>query len=167
MELPQNRLIRYLDDARAAELGIAEVLDAYSKEVRNEVARCSFEEHLITTRAQALQLDKRLRELGASPAADIPYFNKIMNMLGETIHSAGDECDKATQDVIKAYATEHLEIGIFAAIATYAEAHGDLESAQMAEEMIVEQQRAADRFRRCIPECAAETYREAATQSAA
>ena len=167
MEQPQNRLIRYLDDARAAEEGIADVLDSYSKEVRNDLAKCTFADHFITTKDQALRLEKRLRELGGTPTAAVPFFNKIMNMLGETIHSSGDEFDKATQDAIKAYTTEHLEIGIFAALATYAEAHGDLETAQMAEEMIVEQQRAADRFRRCIPECAAETYRQAAVEMAA
>ena len=167
MELPQNRLIRYLDDARAAEEGIAEVLENYAKEVRNDVARAAFEEHLISTKAHALRLEKRLRELGGMPTASKAYFTKIMGMLGETIHSSSDEHDKATQDVVKAYATEHLEIGIYAALATYAEAHGDLETAQIAEEILIEEQRAADKFRHLIPECAAETYRAAASQAAA
>lgn len=167
MELPQNRLIRYLDDARAAEEGIADVLEHYIKEVRNELARATFEDHLIKTKENALQLEKRLRELGGTPVASKAYFDKIMGMLGDTIHSSSDEYDKATQDVIKAYATEHLEIGIFAALATYAEAHGDLETAELAEHLIVEQQQAAEKFRRCIPEFAAETYRAAASQPAA
>ena len=164
MELPQNRLLRYLDDARAVEEGIAEVLEDYTREVRNEVARSTFEEHMIATKEQALGFEKRLRELGGTPSGSKVYFRKILNMLGDTIHSSDDEFDKATQDVIKAYATEYLEIGIFAALATYAEAHGDLESAQLAENLIVEQRRAAEKFLHCIPECAAETYRAAASQ---
>jgi ferritin-like metal-binding protein YciE len=165
MELPQNRLIRYLDDARSAEEGIAEVLQDYVNEVRNEIARAIFEEHLIATKENALQLEKRLRELGGTPTASKAYFTKVMGMLGDTIHSSSDECDKATQDVVKAYATEHLEIGIFAALATYAEAHGDLETAELAEHFMVEQQVTAEKLRRCIPECAAETYRAAASQA--
>src|SRR5204863_9753461 len=91
----------------------------------------------------------------------------IMGMLGDTIHSSADEFDKATQDVIKAYATEHLEIGIYAALATYAEAHGDLETSELAVELMVDNQRAAEKFRKMIPECAAGTYRADASQSAA
>ena len=60
--------------------------------------------------------------------------------------------DKQTQDTIKAYAFEHFEIGAYTSLKAYADAIGDHETAQLAQTIIGEEQLAAERLQRLIPQ---------------
>ena len=62
--------------------------------------------------------------------------------------------DKQTQDTIKAYAFEHFEIGAYTSLKAFSEAIGDHETAQLAETIIGEEQLAAERLQRIIPQLA-------------
>jgi ferritin-like metal-binding protein YciE len=158
MEEPRDRLLRYVQDAHAAEIGITDVLEGFIKEVNNTQARTAFEAHLMTTKDQALRLERRLRALGGEPSGGKSFLNSLMGKVGDLLQGAHDEYDKTTQNLIKAYATEHLEIGMYAALAAYATAYGDQETAQIAEQIMIEEKDAADKIRPLIPTCAAETF---------
>jgi ferritin-like metal-binding protein YciE len=158
MEEPRDRLVRYIDDALAAENGIAEALDGFMKEVNNEKARAAFEEHLMVTKEQALRLERRLRELGGQPSGSKSFLNSVMAKVTDLVQGAHDAYDKTTQDLIKAYGTEYLEIGMYAALATFARAYGDLDTAAIAERNMGEEQQAAEKIRPLITDSAGDSF---------
>jgi ferritin-like metal-binding protein YciE len=164
MEDARDRLIRYVQDAHAAEVGIAETLEGFVKDAEdNESVRMLFQEHLQVTRSQASRLEQRLTELNASPSGAKGFFNSLMGKVGELMHGAHDDYDKVTQDLIKAYATEHLEQGMYSSLIAYAEACGDEETAMLAEEIMSEEEEAALKIFPMIEVCAQLTYSVSAT----
>ncbi len=144
MESPQERLIRYLQDAHAAEVGIADVLKAFIDEVEKPGARSAFQEHLGVTQRQARRLENRLGALGSKPSGGKGFLNAMMGKLSDAMQGAHDEYDKATQDLIKAYATEYLEMGMYTALEAYSDSLGDQETARLAREIKAEEKQAAD-----------------------
>ncbi len=145
MESPQDRLVRYIQDAHAAEIGIVDVLKGFIDEINNNEAKIAFQEHLAVTESQATRLEQRLITLGSSASSGKGFMNTLMGKISGIMHAAHDEYDKTTQDLIKAYATEHLEIGMYTSLKSYAEALGDRETASLAEQIIAEEQEAADK----------------------
>ena len=158
MENPRDRLVRYLQDMHAAEVGITDTLREFVGEVNNMQVRAALQEHLTVTEGQAARLEQRLRALGEEPSGGKGFLNKMMGKIGDMLQGAHDEWDKTTQDLIKAYATEHLEMGMYAALASYARAFGDEEAALLAEQIMGEEKDAAERLRPMIVSCAADTY---------
>lgn len=144
METPQDRLIRYIQDAHAAEVGIIDVLKNFIDEVDNAEVRSAFQEHLIVTQSQAQRLEQRLNALGSKPSSGKGFLNSMMGKLSDVMHAAHDEYDKATQDLIKAYATEHLEIAMYTSLEAYSEELGDQETATLAREIKAEEKQAAE-----------------------
>lgn len=141
MECPKDRLVGYLQSAYATELGIAEMLGVLLKEVDSGQAAGVLREHLGATRDQAQRLEERLAQMGAQPTGADGFFNTLIcNMEGVFSH---DEKDKTTQALIKAYAAEHFEQGMYSSLITYAEACGDYETVDLAEEILAEEEEAA------------------------
>jgi ferritin-like metal-binding protein YciE len=164
MEEPQERLIRYLQDAHAAEVGIAGVLKDAVSSLNNEQARSLFAEHLAVTESQADRLEARLNALGSDTSGGKNFLNTLMGKISDLMNAGHDEYDKTTQDIIKAYSTEHLEIGMYTSMAAYAQAIGDVETATLAQEIMAEEEEAAENLYPLISQQAQATYR-AATSS--
>ncbi len=143
MDTPQDRLIRYLQDAHAAEVGIAQMLESCIKEVEDNNLRAIFQQHLAVTWSQAQRLEKRLNDFGQTPSRAKGYVNSLLAGLGDMAHAGHDAYDRTTMALIQAYATEHLEIGIYSALAGYAQALGDQPTASLAEEIAEEERKAA------------------------
>ncbi len=145
-ETPQDRLIRYIQDAHASEVGIVSVLNDLINDVDIPQVRAAFQEHLAVTESQAQRLEQRLLALGAHPSDGKGVLSKITGKLGDLMHISLDKDDKITQDLIKAFATEHLEIGMYESLISYSEAIGDSQTAQLARQIQSEEQEAADKI---------------------
>lgn len=145
MENAQEKLVRYIQDAHAAEVGITKVLEDFIDEIDDQNIRSAFQEHLTVTESQADRLAQRLQSLGAKPSDGKGIVNTLLAKIGDLMHASHDEYDKKTQDLIKAYATEHLEIGMYTSLAAYANAIGDHETARLAEQIMQEEKQAADK----------------------
>jgi ferritin-like metal-binding protein YciE len=158
MEDPRDRLLRYLEDAHAAEVGGSETLQAFLNEANNDAARTELEAHLMLAKDHAVRVERRLRELGGQPSGGKSFFNSLMAKVGDMIHGAHDPYDKTTQDLIKAYAIDHMEVGMYAALAAFSRAYGDIDTAALAEQIMAEEKEAADRIRPLIASCAADTF---------
>jgi ferritin-like metal-binding protein YciE len=144
MENAQERLLRYLQDAHAAETGIAQMLEGFVNEADvNDSVRFLFQEHLAVTRTQAARIEQRLRELGGEPSGAKGFFNSLLSRVGEIMQAGHDDYDRTTQNLVKAYATEHLEQGMYSSLIAYAEACGDEKTAMLAEEIMAEEEEAA------------------------
>lgn len=154
METPQERLLRYLDDAHAAEVGIEDMLRAAIDHTNSVQAKAAFQEHLGVTQAQAQRLEQRLISLGGKTSGGKSILNSIMGKVSDLVNVGHDEFDKTTQDIIKGYSTEHLEIGMYTSLKAYAEQLGDNETVALAERAISEEKEAADALYPLIAETA-------------
>lgn len=161
MEDPRERLIRYIQDAHAAEVGIAEMLEGFVDDTDHQTLRSLFQEHISVTKMQATRLEQRLNAMGEKASGGKGFFNSLMAKVGEIMHGAHDEYDKNTQNLIKAYATEHLERGMYTSLIAYAEACGDVETARLAQEILKEEEQAAQRLFPLIEQFAQSTYQAA------
>lgn len=143
METTNEKLIRYLQDAHAAEVGIKKALEGFLNDDSFPETQAAFREHIQMTEAQAMMLETRLRELGAGPSDGKGFFNSLMAKLSEMMQGMHDELDKATQNLIKAYATEHLERGMYEALAAYASSINDERTAALARQIQSQEEQTA------------------------
>ena len=154
METPQERLLRYLDDAHAAEVGIEDMLRSAIDHTNSVQAKAAFQEHLGVTQSQAQRLEQRILSLGGKVSGGKGILNSIMGKVSDLVNAGHDEYDKTTQDIIKAYSTEHLEVGMYTSLKAYAEQLGDSETVALAERAIGEEKEAADALFPLISETA-------------
>lgn len=159
MESNQQRLIRYLQDAHASEVGIENALTGFLKDSNDPDVNQVLSEHRDVTRSQADRLEQRLIELGGSVSAGKGMMNSIMAALGDAMNSFHDQYDQITMDLVNAFATEHLEIGMYTALESFARSCGDEETARLAREIMDEEQEAADKIEPLIDRCASATVR--------
>jgi ferritin-like metal-binding protein YciE len=82
----------------------------------------------------------------------------LIGKVADLLHAAHDDYDKTTQNLIKAYGTDHLEMGMYAALAAYSRAYGDHETAMLAEGLMAEEKASAEQARPLIASCAADTF---------
>jgi len=146
MEDVRERLVRYLEDAHSAEVGIKDVLDGFIDDTDDPTIKQLFQEHRNLTQTQADRLEERLRAYSATPSGSKGFFNSLMAKMAEMIHGGHDQYDKNTQNLIKAYATEHLECGMYESLAAFAQGIGDTETAQLARQIQMEEEQTAQRL---------------------
>jgi ferritin-like metal-binding protein YciE len=142
----KERLVRYLQDAHAAETGIEDVLEGFIDDTDDPQIKALFQQHRMETRSQAERLEARLNALGASPSGGKGFLNMIMAKMSELMHGAHDEYDKNTQNLIKAYATEHLERGMYESMIAYATAIGDEATVALARQIQAEEEATAQKL---------------------
>lgn len=158
MEDPQERLVRYLQNAHAAEDGVIELLQEFVSE-SNDSVKLLFQEHLAVTQSQASRLQERLHALGHEPSGEKGFFNALLARV--PMSDEDSLYDRTTQNLIKAYAIEHLEQGMYTSLIAYAEACGDEETAMLAEEIMCEEEEAALKLFPMIEVSAVNSYQNA------
>jgi len=166
MEDPRDRLLRYLDDACAMETGAAALMTTFLDEVNHAAAKPEIEVQLISAKERALNIEKRLRELGGQPSGSKSFFSTLMGKVADALQAAHDPYDKTTQDLIKTYALNHLFVGAYASMSSFCRAYGDITSAELAEKMMYEELSAAERIRPYIADAAAETFKASIKKAA-
>ena len=145
-ENSRERMVRYLQDAHAAEVGVKEALESFIDDQDDPMVRSLFQEHIALTESQADRLEQRLRAYDETPCGGKGFLNSLMAKMQEMMHGAHDEYDKRTQNLIKAYATEHLEMGMYEAMSGYADAIGDNETSMLARQIMQEEKQTAEKF---------------------
>src|SRR5262245_30161213 len=163
----RERLVHYLDDAWAVEKSLVTALRDMAKEVDDPDLRAMFEDHAGVTWQQEEALEARLRALGKEPSGMKGFFNQMMARMGDFMHAAHDQYDKQTTDLMKAYASEHLEIAMYESLGTYAQAIGDTVTADLAHQHQQQEKQAAEKIWRWIDVVATRTAAAATTARAA
>jgi len=152
MEDKNKRLLRYLNDAYAAEVGGLMALKDLAILAEQEPAlKGVVEEHIRVTQFQAERLTHRILALGGDKSEPKAFVNSAIAKGSSVVNMFHDKEDKLTQDLIKAYAFEHFEVGTYIALATYAESIGDGETARLASQIMDEERRAGNQLERFIP----------------
>ncbi len=151
-ELIRERINRYLDDAIALEAaGVTGLKDMVEEATQPEDAAL-FQEHLNQTESQKRRLEVRLAELGGTSNKLKDVMNKIGMAATDLLHVGKDSEDKATRNLIQAYAVENTEIATYESLYAAANAVGDTKTAMLAKEIQAEEEAAAKKiFARIAP----------------
>jgi ferritin-like metal-binding protein YciE len=167
METYQHRLIRYLQDAHATELGIKQMLRQFADQCPDhDIAKRVFLEHMSVTDSQACRIAERLSELGAEPSGSKDFFSSLISKVNEMVVMDRDTYDQTTHNLIRAYATEHFEQGVYSSLLAYADACGDGTTAELAEEILSEEEEAAIKLFPLIEDCAHRAYDASGAEAA-
>lgn len=150
----KERLLRYLNDAHAAEEGGLSSLRDIATEATDADVRAAAQEHLTVTQSQADRLEARIQRLGGARNGGKSLLNSLIGKGSDLLNIFHDKEDKQTQDIIKAYALENFEVGMYISLKAYADAIDDTETAHLAETLLNEEQLAGERFLRLIPRVA-------------
>ncbi len=148
------QVLRYLNDSYAAEVGGIASLKDLAAETTDADVKQAVEQHITVTQSQADRVTARILALGGDKSEPKGFLNSFLAKASGAVNIFHSKEDKQTQDLIKAYAFEHFEIGAYTSLHAYANAIGDTETAQLAQTIISEEQSAAEQFQRLIPQLA-------------
>lgn len=150
----KERMIRYLSDAYAVEEGGLSSLKDIAAEAHVEDVRTVVSDHISVTQSQMDRLSGRIAALGGDQPGGKGLIDKMIGKGSDMLNIFHDKSDKLTQDVIKAYSLEHFEIGMYTSLKAFADIVGDYETSQLADSIMSEEQLAAERLQRLIPQVA-------------
>ncbi len=153
-ENSKEQVLRYLNDSYAAEVGGIASLQDLAAETTDPEVKSAVEAHITVTQSQADRVTARILALGGDKSEPKGILNQVLAKTSGILNIFHSKEDKQTQDLIKAYAFEHFEIGAYTSLHAYASAVGDTETAQLAQTIIGEEQSAAERFQKLIPQLA-------------
>ena len=146
MENSQERLVRYLQDAHAAEVGVAKMLEDSIEDTEDVAIKALFAEHLTMTHTHQEQIAQCLANYDEKPNGGKSLISAMMSKVSDLIQGAHDQPDKNTQYLIKAFAAENLERGIYESLIAYAQAIGKEDVAQVARNIQQQEQQTAERI---------------------
>ena len=142
----RQRIIRYLDDLIALETSFVTGLKDMAGDATDPQDAAMFEEHRAQTESQQARLTARMHELGGTPNALKGAMNKFGILASDLLHASKDKGDKATRNLIEAFAIENTEIASYESLIGAATAVGDTQTAQLAKEIQAEEQAAAQKL---------------------
>lgn len=131
----QELVIRYLQDAEAAERNFEDALAGFSKSGEQGDVQSLLGMMSGKARTQYERLDSRLEELGSSRStaksilAHMLAFSPLSAQLGH------EEAEKNTQHLMVTYSAAAAEMAMYEALAAVATASGDMETARLAREL--------------------------------
>ncbi|MFZ0043127.1 MAG: DUF892 family protein [Solirubrobacteraceae bacterium] len=140
----QEQLVKYLTDVHSTEENALAQLRTGSESVDDPQLAQVFREHLAETEEHERLITQRLEAYDASPSKlkDIAQKGGAMAS-GMLAKSAPDTDGKMA---IQAYAFEHLEIASYRMLRLVAQRAGDQETVQVAEQILQQEQSAAQKL---------------------
>jgi len=140
----EEELVSYLRDAHAIEAQALQLLETGPGIAGFDELAVVFREHLEETREQQGLVEERLRAHDSGPAR---FQNTAMRIGGMNIGAFfGAQPDTPAKLAGFAYAFEHLEIAAYELLRRVAERAGDGETVAVADRILAEERRAAERI---------------------
>ncbi len=158
---------RHLENAIAAEKSFETQLEGFSKEGDDQVAQSLFRQHAIETKRQYERLTARLEALGGSPSGAKSLLAHIFSVTPKAASLGHEKEERATQDLMMAFAVENSEMAMYEALATVAEAAGDTITAGLAREIQAEERATAENIWKLLPAAAEQSFRRVTADTAA
>jgi Uncharacterized protein conserved in bacteria len=148
----RERIMRYIDDAISVEAAAITGLRDMVSEATDPVDAAMFQQHLAETESQKQRLEARLHALGGSSNKLKDVVNKIGLAATDLLHGGKDAGDKATRNLVQAYAIENMEVAMYESLYAAANAIGDTETANLARSIQAEEEATARKiFPRIAP----------------
>jgi ferritin-like metal-binding protein YciE len=161
MEKGKQKVIDLLLDAHSNELALIEVLDSHLSIAERGSYRSTVEAHLRETREHAEKLGRRLTRLGYRESLPSMARGAVLSLVKQglvltkapvdLIRGKGDVKEKMLRNAMDEAMTEGLEIGAYDAIEAFALSVGDHETAELAAEIRLDEERMFDSLRKEIP----------------
>lgn len=160
MSQSEQKVVQYLNEARAAELGLVQVLQAQIAMTPQGSYRNALEKHLDETHDHARRIDRRVAELGSAGNPFHIAMGWAEDALAQTFAlakmpldlwrgSGGEE--KVLKNAKDACATEALEIATYTALEHLARGVGDETTAKLAASIRSDEEKMLARVMREIP----------------
>ncbi len=160
MSQPEQKVVQYLNEAHASEVGLVRVLQSQIAMTPRGTYRDGLEKHLDETRDHARRVQGRLGELeqGRNPLQVVFGFAESLVSqslaLGKTpldlLRGSGGE-EKVLKNAKDAASTEALEIATYTALERLATKVGDERTAKLAGSIRRDEERMLERILREIP----------------
>ncbi len=138
-------LIRYLEDAIAAEKSFETQLVGFSKEVDDAAVQAMFRQHAEETKQQYTILTQRLDELGGSTSATKSFLAHMFNFAPKIAQIGHDKYERETQDLMMAYAVENAEMAMYESLAQVAQIAGDTRTLEVARQIQQQEKQTAEK----------------------
>ena len=160
MSQSEQKVVQYLNEAHASELGLVQVLQAQIAMTPDGSYRNALEKHLGETRDHARRIDGRVADLGPGGNPFQTVMGWAEDALAQTFAfakmpfdlwrgSGGEE--KVLKNAKDACAAEALEIATYTALERLARAVGDETTAKLAASIRSDEEKMLDRVMREIP----------------
>jgi ferritin-like metal-binding protein YciE len=160
MNASQQKVVQYLDEARASEVVLVRVLQAQIAMTPRGSYRSGLETHLKESREHAARVGERLEALGRGSNPFTVVLGFWQDVIGrgvalskapfDLVRGSGGE-EKVLNNAKDACASEALEIATYTAIERLASAVGDHETATLAASILVDEEKMLQRVMREIP----------------
>jgi ferritin-like metal-binding protein YciE len=160
MSPSDQKVVQYLNEAHASELGLVQVLQAQIAMTPDGSYRSALEKHLGETRDHARRIDSRVADLGPGGNPFQTAMGWAEDALAQTfalakmpfdlVRGSGGE-EKVLKNAKDACAAEALEIATYTALEHLARALGDDTTARLAASIRSDEEKMLDRVMREIP----------------
>lgn len=133
----QGELVKHIDEAIAMEENVKRMLDGMIETTDDAAVVDLLENHKVETEQHSQRLRRRLDAHGASPS----MVREATGILGALAKLPLDmvRSEKAGRNARDGYATEHMEIASYELLRRIAQKAADEETANAAQEIIVEE----------------------------
>ena len=160
MSQSQQKVVQYLSEAHATEVGLIRVLQSQIAMTPRGSYRSGLEKHLKETRGHAERVEKRLSDLGfgsnllqvgiGAAAGVVGQVMAFAKTPFDLVRGSGGE-EKVLKNAKDACATEALEIATYAALERLARSVGDTTTADLAASIRSDEQKMLERIVAEIP----------------
>ena len=160
MSQSKQKIVQYLNEAHATEVGLTRVLQSQIAMTPSGSYRSGLEKHLTQTRDHAERVQKRLTDLGAGNNPLQVGVGVAGSVVGQVLAFAKTPLDlvrgsggeeKVLKNAKDACATEALEVATYTALERLARSVGDATTADLAASIRADEQKMLDRVLGEIP----------------
>jgi ferritin-like metal-binding protein YciE len=139
-------LIRYLEDAEAAERNFEDTLATFAKAGEQGEVQQLFSAASARAKTQHERLEARLRALGGSPSTAKSMLAHFLAFTPAVAQLGQEPAEKNTQNLIMVIAAAAAEMAMYEALATVAAGTGDVETERLARQLQSEEN---DDYEKC------------------
>jgi ferritin-like metal-binding protein YciE len=151
-------VIRYLQNAVAAEKALESQLTAFADHQSDDVLKQLFRQRALETKSHHEKLSRRLAALGSTPSNPKNLLAHIFGLGSRSATIAHTDRKHTAPDLITAFAIEHSEVAMYEAFAAIAEAASDIDTADLVRSIQHEARAAAERLWQLLPAAAIRSF---------
>lgn len=151
-------IIRYLQDAIAAERNFESQLRTFAKIGDQPDVKRLFEQHAEETKHQHERLTGRLSALGETPSTIKSFMAHLFGMAPAAAEIGHEAHEKVVQNLVIVYSVENSEVAMYEALSVVAAAAGDVETERLARDIQAEERATVEKVWNALPQCARESF---------
>jgi len=137
---PNDIIVRYVEDAEAAERNFEDTLDGFSKSGEQQDVQSLMAMLSARAKSQHYRLRNRLEQLGGSPSTSKSVLAHLLAFTPLSAQLGHDESEKSTQHLMITYSAAAAEMAMYESLSAAATAAGDEQTAALARDLQSEEE---------------------------